>query len=121
MPFGLIRTRARAHIVLGVAALLCTMAIASSAQAVTYEHEYYCGWGVAAYSTCSSTPGYALWVQNNAAYGGAGTISVCQKAVLSNGTNATRTCGNNYVNAGGELGYYYNQGIATTPRVGNNS
>ncbi len=52
---------------------------------------------------------------------GTGRISVCQKGVLDDGTNGSRTCGINYAYAGGEFGYYYNLYIPLTPRVGNNS
>jgi hypothetical protein len=103
-----------------LAAAVCVTAIASVAYA-SLTTAQYCGILTQPKSQCPSSPGRALWQHNTVNYFGSGTVSVCEKAVLDNGSIASRVCGNNSASSGGELENFYNISAPVTPVVGNNS
>lgn len=106
---------------LALVVALTTMAIvAAPASAGTPK---YCGRLVAPYSQCWHHPGIGNWQSNFAIYGGAGTVSVCEKGVVAvDGRLISRRCANRQVSDAYDFMYNtYLNGIQTIPTVGNNS
>jgi hypothetical protein len=107
---------------MGLALVIALIAMASRASSAGAASFHYCGLLTPPYTACSQVAdsNSAYFYDNVAAYGGSGTVSVCQKVYTWwNGAQISRRCANGSVGTAGDLVPY--AGLRMIAYVGNNS
>lgn len=115
-------TKSRAVGLLGLALVIALLAMATRASSAGAAAFHYCGVLTPPMTACSSVADSngTYFYDNVAAYGGSGTVSVCQKVYLwATGSQISRRCANTGVGTAGDLAPY--AGSRMIAYVGNNS
>lgn len=114
-----------------VAACLGIAALAGAAQAQQAPstapvarasgYHIYCNSLVQPRTPCSTSYTATIYL-NVVWYSGAGTVSVCERAVaIGNGSTVSRRCENNLAGSGSDLDFYDEHGYEVLATCGNNS
>lgn len=107
---------------LGLALVIALIAMASGAASAGAASFHYCGLLTPPYTACSQVADSngTYFYDNVAAYGGTGTVSVCEKVYLwATGGQISRRCANTAAGTDGDLAPY--AGWRMIAEVGNNS